>query len=159
KNASALLASARTAEADNKHESAGEALQWYLSLRPDDGPTWAWYARVVDEQDPGRLRLERTFLVHEQALRHNPQDRALKRRSADRAMELRRFGDAERLLTELLDATTADSPGQSAIERAELDDLLGQCRRGLGKNEDAEKSFELALKHDPHRVDCYDRLA
>ena len=42
---------AHRAEADKKPAEAEDALRWYLSLRPDDGPTWAWYARLVDRRD------------------------------------------------------------------------------------------------------------
>ena len=75
-------------------------------------------------------------------------------------MELGRFGDAQRLLSELLDEVLADSKRPSAVnERAELEDLLGQCVYGLGKHQEAEQWFVRAIEHDPHRVDSYDRLA
>jgi tetratricopeptide (TPR) repeat protein len=156
RNASSLLDRARRAEADKRPAKAEEALGWYLSLRPDDGATWAWYARLVDQGDAERRRLERTYLVHQQALRHEAADRPLKRRCADLAMELGRHGDAQGLLTELLEAAPADA---TAAERAELEDLLGQCERALGKHEHAQDRFLRAIEHDPHRVDAYDRLA
>ncbi len=160
RNAAALLDRARRAEADQQLAKAQDALGWYLSLRPDDGPVWAWYARLVDQGDAGRRRLERTFLIHEQALRHAPDDRELKRRCADLAMEMHRFGDARRVLDELLKDVAGDSKGTSTdAARAELAELLGQCDRSLGQHGKAQESFELAIKLDPHRVDAYDRLA
>ena len=101
RNASALLDRARRAEAANDLAKAEESLSWYLNLRPEDGPTWAWYARVVDQQDPDRRRLERVLLVHEEALRHNAGEVKLERRCADLALELERYKDAQRHLTNL----------------------------------------------------------
>ncbi len=97
--------------------------------------------------------------VHEQALRYNPGDSKLERRCADLALELGRYIDAQRHL---------DKPGRQGPERfagptspagAELEDLLGQCERGLTRFDEAEKRFVQALEHDPRRVACYDRLA
>jgi len=159
RNASALLDRARLAEAGNKLDKAEEALSQYLSINRDDGATWAWYARVVDRRDSEGRRRERIFLVHEQALRHNPGDLKLERRCADLALELGRYNDARQHLMNL-EKVPRDSQGQSAAaERAELEDLLGQCERALTRFEEAENWFDQAVKHDPRRVSCYDRLA
>src|SRR5205823_4763633 len=72
RNASALKDHARRAEADNDLETAEQSLGQYLNLRRDDGRTWAWYARVVDQRDSDGRHRERVFLVYEQALRYNP---------------------------------------------------------------------------------------
>ena len=56
--------------------------------------------------------------------------------------------------------STKDSQGQpAAAELAELEDLLGQCNRGLVRYEAAEKWFVKALQHDPGRLECYNLLA
>ncbi|MFI5457357.1 MAG: tetratricopeptide repeat protein [Isosphaerales bacterium] len=160
RNASVLLDRARRAEAGNKLDKAEETLSQYLSINRDDGPTWVWYARVVDRRDSEGRRRERVFLVQEQALRYNPDDLKLERRCADLALELKRYNDAERHLDILLEQLPKDSQGQPAkVELAELEDLLGQCDRGLTRFEEAEKWFVQALEHDPSRVSCYDRLA
>ncbi len=75
RNASTLLEDARRAEANKDPVKVEQTLRWYLSLRPDDGEAWAWYARVVDREDNQRRRIERSFLVHEQALQRAPGDR------------------------------------------------------------------------------------
>ena len=54
RNASALLDRARRAEAGKDLAKAEQSLSQYLNLRPDDGPTWEWYARVVDQRDSDR---------------------------------------------------------------------------------------------------------
>jgi len=164
RNASALLDRARRAEAGNKLDKAEEALSQYLSIKHEDEPVWAWYARVLDLQDSEGRRRERVFLVHQQALRYNPGDLKLERRCADLAFELKRYNDAHRHLDILLEQLSRDSQSKSADqatakEKAELEDLLGQCDRGLLKYDEAEKWFREALKHDPGRLACYDRLA
>ena len=80
--------------------------------------------------------------------------------AADLALELQRYGDAERHLNNLLDKAPKSSEAQpTAVELAEIEDLLGQCDRGLTRYEDAEKWFLKAIEHDPSRVDWgYDRL-
>ncbi|MHB1556390.1 MAG: tetratricopeptide repeat protein, partial [Isosphaeraceae bacterium] len=156
RNADKLLARAHRAEDANELDKVDEVLGHYLSLRAEDAAAWAWYARVVDRRDTSRTQVTRSYLVFEQALRRRPTDRNLKRRCAELAMELGRDGDARRLLNELLERAETDA---EARERAELEDLLGQCEESLGKNEDARRSFARAIEHDPHRVDAFDRLA
>ena len=96
RNASSLLDRARRAEAGNDREKAEQSLNEYLNLRREDGAAWEWYARVVDQQKVDRRRLDRVFMVHEQALRYNPGDPKLERRCADLALELGRYSDAHR---------------------------------------------------------------
>src|SRR5262249_18277908 len=136
RNASPLLDRARRAEADGQPAKAEDALRWYLSLRPDDGDAWRDYARVVDRETTDSGRIERIFLVYQQALSRQtlsdtPDVRKMKRRCADLAMELGRWGDAEGLLSEL----RGRLPAEALAERAELADLLGQCAQSLGRHE------------------------
>jgi len=168
RNASALLDRARRAEADKDLEKAEQSLSQYLNLRredglnirPEDGAVWKWYARLTEQRDSDHRRRERVFLVHEEALRYNGGDGKLERRCADLALELQRYKDAQRHLTNLLEK------GQPAIaERAELEDFLGQCEQGLAHYEGDERVkgaaewYKQAIEHDPGRVACYDRLA
>ena len=160
RNATALLDRAERAVVDKDLESAEQSLRQYLSLRREDGPAWKRYAQVVEQRDRDHRRREDIFLVHEQALRYNPDDSQLERRCADLALELRRYGDAQRHLTNVLKGTPEDSQGQRpAAEVAEIEDLLGQCDRGLARYEKAQKWFLESLAHDPGRVSCYHSLA
>ncbi|HKM54863.1 MAG TPA: tetratricopeptide repeat protein, partial [Isosphaeraceae bacterium] len=161
RKASSLLDRARLAEAGNDLEKTEQALGQYLRLEREHGPTWKWYARVVDQRDSDRRGRERVFLVHEEALRYNPGDLELERRCADLALELGRYKEAQSHLMSLLEKADKDSQSQTAaaVARAELEDLLGQCSRGLTSYEDAEKWFEKSIKHGPGRLACYDRLA
>ena len=103
RNASALLDRASRAEAGDDLEKAEQSLGQYLTLRREDGAAWKRYAQLLDRRDADRQRRERVFLVHEEALRYNPGDSQLERRCADLALELRRYTDAQRHLTNLLD--------------------------------------------------------
>jgi tetratricopeptide (TPR) repeat protein len=164
RNASALLDRARRAEADHQLEKAEQALRQYLNLEREDARTWQWYARLVAEADPEGRRRHHVFLVHEEALRHNPDDSRLRHRCAELALELGQYNDAKSHLTDLLKEQEKDSQdrpadARAATEQAELKDLLGQCERGLAQYEAAGGHFREALKLDKHRVDTYDRLA
>ena len=160
RNASALLDRAKRAEASNDLEKAEQSLREYLNVKIDDGPAWATYARIVDQRTANEGPRDRAFLVYEQALRYNPDDMKLERRCADLALELGRHSDAQRHLKALFDQLPKKSNAQSAAaERAELQDLLGQCERGLSRYDQANALFNEALKLDPARVACYDRLA
>src|SRR5262245_12438603 len=74
RNASDLKERARRAEADKDLEKAADALKRYLSIKRQDGPAWAWYARVMDELIPegrGRKQVYQVYLVHEEALQYD----------------------------------------------------------------------------------------
>jgi len=169
RHASALLDRARGAEVARDLKKAAKSLSQYLSIQREDGPTWAWYARIIDETTPADQPRDQVFLTYEQALRFNGEDgpgvkpedrerrRTLQRRSAEVAMELGRHGDARKHLSALLEEVEADS--QKQAEAADLEDLLGQCFRAEAKFDEAEKQFRGSIKHDPTRVATSDRLA
>ena len=57
---------------------------------------------------------DRVYLIHTEALRHNPGDIALERRCAELALDLGRYGDAQSYLIGLLDRVGKESarPGR-----------------------------------------------
>jgi tetratricopeptide (TPR) repeat protein len=161
RNASALLDRASRAEAGKDLNKAAEALSQYLSINREDGPRWAWYARVVDERtpaEPGREKLrEPVYLIYEQALGYTPGDPKLERRCADLALELKRYNDARRHLKLLYEGAPKDSRGEAMDP--ELEKLLGQCDRRESKFPAAERWFRKAIGHDQGLVTGYDQLA
>ena len=157
RHASALLDRARQAEADNDLAKAAESLGQYLTIKREDGPAWAWYARLVDQRNPEGSGREQVYLVHEQALRFNSGDPQLERKCADLAMELERYSDARRYSTLLYNRAPKDPSGEPVD--AILEDLLGQCDRGESKLPEAEGWFRKAIAHEPGQVDTYDHLA
>jgi len=133
RNASALLDHARKAEEQGERSRASEALRHYLTLRPADGETWRWYARLLDELTTDIRRRDRVYLVYEEALRNNPGDPALERRCVDLALELRpeRTADARSHLRVLLalppEKLKKDPEASNATrELAELKELEGK---------------------------------
>jgi tetratricopeptide (TPR) repeat protein len=157
RTASALLDHARRAEADKDPARVAESLKRYLNINREDGPTWAWYARVVGDQVPSGPGREQVYLVCEQALRYRPGDTQLERRCADLALDLKRYNDARRHLKLLYERAPKDSRGNPTDP--ELENLLGQCDRGESKFTDAERWFRTAVAHDPGEVASYDNLA
>ena len=74
RNASVLLDRARKAETGKDLETAEQSLSQYLNINHEDGNAWKEYARVLDEKNTDPQRRDQVFLVHEQALRYNPED-------------------------------------------------------------------------------------
>src|SRR5271165_5671485 len=154
RNASALLDRAQKDEEQGKASKAAVALGQYLSLRPHDGETWRWYARVRDEVTTDSRRRDQVYLVYEEALRYNPGDPVLERRCADLALELRpaRTTDARRHIEALLTRAGKQldenaEVANAAIELAELKELEGNCLLLEAKFEgaaEAKANFEAA---------------
>jgi len=63
----------------------------YLGLKREDSSAWTWYARITDERTKEKRGRERVFLVNEEALRKNPDDRKLERRCAELAIDVERL--------------------------------------------------------------------
>ncbi len=160
RHASAFLDRAHRAEAGDDLAGAAAALQSYLNFQTRDGPAWAWYARVREKMDPNRWALADIFYYYEQAQRFSPGDATLERKCAELALVLRRYNDAQGHVLRLIEVVPKDSQGRPAPEDlADLEDMMGQCARGLHRFDHAEQWFQQALGHDPSRVSCYDRLA
>ena len=162
RNASALLDRARKDEEQGKASKAAEALGQYLSLRPRDGDTWRWYARVLDEVTTDSRRHDQVYLVYEEALRYNPDDPALERRCVDLALELRpeRTADAKRHLKALLTRAAekleqGTEVSSAAMELAELKELEGKCLLLEADFEAAANAYNEAISYDPTRLICY----
>ena len=160
RNASALLDRAGAPRPAKDLEKAEQSLSQYLNIRRDDGPAWEWYARVVDQRDSDRRRRDGSSWSTSKPSGITPATRSSSAGAPTSPWSCGRYNDAQRHLTSLLETVPKDSQGQpAATELAELEDLLGQCDRGLTRYEEAEKWFRQALEHDPARVSCYDRLA
>ena len=119
RNASALLDRAHSEEKQGQGGRAAESLRQYLSLRPHDAEAWRLYARLLDETTKDRRKREQVYLVYQEALRYNPGDPTLERRSVDLALDLRpaRTADARRFLKGLTGRHREPGEGQRAGER------------------------------------------
>jgi predicted Zn-dependent protease len=159
RNASAMLDVAREAETAGDLQKAASFLTQYLAIGHTDGPTYAWYAGVVDRLTPPSARGQHLLEIYEEALRHNLTDGVLERRCAEIAMQprVRRYQDAIRHLEHLHDPIKDDP--RRAAEAAELEDLLGQCQEATSLVDDAQESFKGSIAKDRTRIASYDRLA
>jgi cellulose synthase operon protein C len=157
RNASALFDRARAAEAAGNLSRAEESLTQFLGIHPGNGPAWALYARVLDEETSNIRGRERVFLTYGQALRFNSEDRKLMRRTAEMAIELERHDDALRYLKQLL--TMIEDDPKATPETAELEHLLGQCQQAKSNFDEAERLYRQSIEHDPTRTVTFDRLA
>ena len=114
----------------------------------------------MDQQNSDRRRRDQVFLVHEEALRYNPGDSELERRCADLALELGRYKDAQRHLTNLLENAQQGFAGPTGGRRGGgARGSAGPMQPWADPYDDAEKWFDKSVQHDPGRVACYDRLA
>src|SRR5262245_23542419 len=78
RNASALLARARSLEGEGKLVEAAGVLKQYLNFEDRDSESWRWFANLMDESSVGDRRQRRqALLVHQEALRHRPDDEEL----------------------------------------------------------------------------------
>lgn len=159
RRAGAMLDVARRAEESGDLAKAAAYLNRYIGLNHEDGPAYAWHARVVDKKTAPAARGERLLGVFEEAVRRNPDDRELERRCAEIAMDPRifRHEDAIRHLERLHGPIKTDA--EHRVEAAALEDLLGQCHETLKKFDQAFEFYTESIKHDPSRVATYDRLA
>src|SRR4051794_27341988 len=158
RNMGVVLDRARKTEAAGELDKTITYLRRYLIDRPDDGKTVAWLARVIDRKTPegkGRLQIYEAF---DHATRMNPDDAAIRRRTAALALEQERWKDAERHLKLLL-TPPAGQPAPTDAEAAELEDQLGQCDQGQGEYRKARDWYQKAIDHDPSRIATSDRLA
>jgi tetratricopeptide (TPR) repeat protein len=161
RHASDLKRRAMRAVADQDLAKAAELLRMYLGIEREDGPAWSTYARVVEERARAHemqvRELEQVYLLHEEALRHNHEDRALERKCADLALELARFSDARQHLEVLYQKAPKNARGEA--NDPVIEDLFGQCDQGESKFGEAEKWFRKAIDHDRGQAASYDRLA
>ncbi len=166
RNASALLLHAHRTEERGDAPATCQVLRRYLNLKPADQEAWRWYARILDQVLSGADRGNELYLVYQEALRHNPDDRSLERRCVDLALELRpqRTADARRYLG-LLQLAPAEAlkKDQRAVdaarELAELKELEGKCLLLESDYQTAANAFSEAIFHDPARLSCYMQLA
>jgi tetratricopeptide (TPR) repeat protein len=131
----------------------------YLNLITGDAQTWKEYAEVLDERDaeaPAARRV-RVLATYQQALRLNPGDPKLERRCADLAMKLG-DPDAKSHITNLLSKFDRDEK-PPIPEKAELEEMLGDCHARESNFDQAVKQYKSAIQDDPKRVASYDRIA
>jgi Tfp pilus assembly protein PilF len=144
-----LLPLAGAAEERGDTAEAARFLGNYLTLAPDDVDAQVRYGDLLARL-PGPTAGARALAVYEQVLHRQPGRAEVRRRLVQLALELERFGDARAHLAILMRAAPDDS---------ELELALGRCEDADKDYAHASRSFARSIKHDPHQVDAYVRLA
>lgn len=150
RNVAALHEQARRFESEGNLDRALEDLQLYLRHRTDDQAAWSDLARWSDRNDPEGRRVRDVYLVYKEALRRNPEDRALRDRATSLALEIDRPGDAAELIAPLL-KTSPDDPTLRLLQ--------ARCLAGQDQPEQAADLLRSLLDSEPTQVDAYVGLA
>ena len=155
RNAGALLEQADRAEREGRPQETADYLQRYLGYAPQDHEALARYGLLlldrVSERGTARDK-ERVFLVLDRVLTQSPERDDVRRRQAQLALELHRYGDAKDRLLALV-------PDREHPKDAEVEELLGQAYAGGGQYTDARRALEEAIRLAPDRVSSYVLLA
>jgi tetratricopeptide (TPR) repeat protein len=149
-NASALLRQAQRAEADGQLRQAATYLSHYLACEPGDTDALVRYALTLDRLADNPGDHYQAWLLLEQAVRREPGRKDLREHAARLALALYRYEEAAGHLEALLQQT----PGQAEVEYT-----LGWCREASGDYASAATAYGQSLRHDPKRLDGYQRLA
>ena len=155
RNAKTLLGQADRAEKDGNPEEVADYLGRYLIYQPRDADALGRYGRLIQDQGKTPIARYPAIQVYEKVLRIDPTRREIRRRVVDLAMDpvIREYSDAQTHLEVLL--KSSDEGG----EKGELEYLLGRCKEGLGKPEEALAHYEEARKLAPGRIESYARIA
>jgi tetratricopeptide (TPR) repeat protein len=152
RSARILLETADVAQAKGDLEAAEDDLGRYLGFVPNDSDALARYALVLASETLANSPVARTraLAVADKALIHDPDRNDVRRKAIGLAMVLGDFDAARSHLTTLLDREPDD---------AELEFLLGKCEEENRQFHKATAWYEKVIKHAPHRIDAYVRLA
>jgi tetratricopeptide (TPR) repeat protein len=146
RNAHQLLEQADRAVEEKDYERALQLYPQYLSFAPNDPDTNQKYAQVLD-RSPGsvgeRIRL---VLLMDQVLRVKPNEDAFRLRLVHNLLALGRTAEALEHLQKLL---------PRAQDKAEVHHMIGWSLEALRDYSQAAKSFEMAVKLDPKRIESY----
>jgi tetratricopeptide (TPR) repeat protein len=154
RNAQTLLRRADYAEKKGKSGEVLTCLRHYLAIEPDKADVRARYGFALEKQ-AGKTHsskmLWNAYLTFEAALRANPEQTDVRRHQADFAMKLGRYDDARKHLEFLLEK----SPKDAAV----LEEKLGACAEALRDYKKAAEKYQAAVKHAPHKLETYGKLA
>ena len=112
RNLGAVLDRARKTEAAGDLDKTLFYLRRFLVDRPDDGETSAWLARVMDKKTPSGRGRPQVYEAFDKAARLNPDDASIRLRTADLALELERWKEADAPPRD-----SAEPPGETGPRR------------------------------------------
>lgn len=150
RNAAGLLERADQAERDGDKAEAARLLARYLGIRPHDTAVMTRHALLLADTATTFQQQRQAYLAMQAALRSDPEQTTLRRRSLDLALNLRRYPDARADIVRLL---------ENEPTNPELHELMGRSEEGAGQYRAAATWYEKAIGLAPDRVDSYARLA
>jgi tetratricopeptide (TPR) repeat protein len=145
-----FLAEALRSERASQRGRAETYLNRYLVFVPQDVDALARYGLALDRSADTPNKIWQVLSIFEQVLSRDPTRQVIRRRLAERALELGLYADARGHLETLLER----SP-----RRARLYELYGECLEALGENPAAAAAYNLAIRYAPQRTRSYLRLA
>jgi tetratricopeptide (TPR) repeat protein len=151
RNVMSLLTQADLAETKGAPDRAIALLENYLKFRPDDDESFARFSLLLDKAAKTIPERVEAWKALNQAVRRNSGRTDVLRRAAMLSMNLGQGAQA----CEHFNALLQTNPGDAA----ELEDLLGQCHEGDGRDDEAGEAYAQSLEHGPGRVETAQRLA
>jgi tetratricopeptide (TPR) repeat protein len=145
-----LLAEAARAEQDGQPGRALEYLAYYHRCVPEDGDALVRYGRLLDERSVSAEERRAVYHVFAEALEHDPRRADLRRRLVQLALDLGELATARKDLGVLLEASPDDG---------DLEDLRGRYHEAAREYAQAADWFGRSVRHAPHQLDTYARLA
>jgi tetratricopeptide (TPR) repeat protein len=145
-----LLAEAAQAEQEGRTDRALEYLEYYHHSVPEDTDALERYGRLLDEHSVSPQERRAVYQVFAEALQHDPGRADLRRRLVRLGLDLGELATVRKDL-ELLQAATPDD--------GELEDLRGQYHEAVHEDSEAAGWYGRAVRHAPHQLDTYARLA
>lgn len=132
------------------HEQAVRLMEAYLSRYRDDAAAVRELAGLLEKT--AKLPSDRLRVLHtlDRALQIAPDDTSTRRLAVQKALELRRWKDAQDHLTIL----QRDFPNDAVVHRQ-----LGECAEGQGQEAQAAEFYRKAIALDPRETEAHVRLA
>jgi tetratricopeptide (TPR) repeat protein len=132
------------------HDQAIRLMEAYLTGFRDDAAAVKQLALLLEKT--AKMPSDRLRALHtlDRALQITPGDVETRRLAVEKAMELRRWKDAQDHLLIL----SQEFPQDAVIERQ-----LGECAEGQGNTTEAAQHYDKAITMNPKEVEAYARLA
>lgn len=139
----------RAAEA-GKIDAAIHYLRQYLEFEPDDIEVQIQLVELLKKRNTNDRSFAAVIFLYDRILRLDPERHAVRRDALSACLRMGRYSDA---------VTHAEALLKVAPNEAALWQQLGAAQAGLNLMNEARKSYETAVTHEPGEILGYQRLA